>query len=50
MTLMNLSRKENQTQENRFVVAKWEGFGEGMEWEVGVSRGKLMYTYRIHNG
>ena len=44
MTLMTLSRKENQTQENRFVVAKKEGFGGGMEWEVGVSRGKLMYT------
>ena len=42
MTLMTLSRKENQ--ENRFVVAKREGFGEGMEWEVGISRGKLMYT------
>ena len=44
MTLMNLSIKENQTQKNRFVVAMGEGFGEGIEWEVGVNRGKLMYT------
>ena len=28
--------------ENRFVVAKGEG-GGGMEWELGVSRCKLLY-------
>ena len=29
--------------ENRLVVAKGEGAGEGMEWEVGMSRCKLLY-------
>ena len=29
--------------ENRLVVAKGEGAGGGMEWEVGVSRYKLLY-------
>ena len=29
--------------ENRLVVATEEGVGGGMEWEVGVSRYKLLY-------
>ena len=29
--------------ENRLVIAKGEGVGEGMEWEVRVSRCKLQY-------
>ena len=32
--------------ENRLVVAKWEGVGGGMEWEVGVSR----YKHYVWNG
>ena len=33
--------------ENRLVVAKGEGVGRGMEWEVGVSRCKLLYMKGI---
>ena len=35
--------------ENRLVVAKQEGVGGGMEWEVGVSRCKLLYIEWINN-
>ena len=35
--------------ENRLVVAKGEGAGRGMEWEVGISRCKLLYIEWINN-
>ena len=35
--------------ENRLVVAKGEGGGGGMEWEVGISRCKLLYIEWINN-
>ena len=35
--------------ENRLVVAKGEGVGGGMEWEVGISRCKLLYIEWINN-
>ena len=35
--------------ESRPVVAKGEGFGGGIKWEVGVSRYKLVYTEWINN-
>ena len=35
--------------ENRLVAAKGEGVAEGMEWEVGVSRCKLVYIAWINN-
>ena len=35
--------------ENRFVVAKGEGGGEGMDWEFGMSRCKLVYREWINN-
>ena len=35
--------------ENRLVVAKGEGVGRRMEWEVGVSRCKLLYVEWINN-
>ena len=35
--------------ENRLVVAKRAGVGGGMEWEVGVSRCKLLYIRWINN-
>ena len=39
---MNLSTKQKQTHiENRLVVAKGEGVGEGMEWEFGVSSSSI---------
>ena len=31
------------------MVAKGEGVGGGMEWEVGVSRCELLYTECINN-
>ena len=34
--------------ENRLVVAKGNGVGGRMEWEVGVSRCKLLYTEWIN--
>ena len=35
--------------ENRLVVAKGEGVGGRMGWDVGVSRCKLLYTEWINN-
>ena len=35
--------------ENRLVVAKEEGFGRGMEWEVGFNRCKLLYMQGLNN-
>ena len=35
--------------ENRLVAVKGEGFGGGMEWEVGVSRDKLLYIEQTNN-
>ena len=35
--------------ENRLVVAKGEGTGGGMEWHVGGSRCKLLYTEWMNN-
>ena len=51
MTQMNLSRNRNRIMdiENRLVVAKGVGVGGGMEWEVGVSRCKLLYMGWINN-
>ena len=31
------------------MIAKGEGVGGGMEWEVGVSRGELLYIEWINN-
>ena len=35
--------------ENRLVVAKWAGGGSGMDWELGVSRYKLLRLEWINN-
>jgi len=35
--------------QNRWLVAKGEGVGEEMEWEVGVSRCRLLCTEWINN-
>ena len=35
--------------ENRLVVAKGEGEGGGVDWEFGISRGKLLHIGWIHN-
>ena len=47
MTEMNRNRLTDI--ENRSVVAKGEGVGGGMKWEVGVSRCKLLYIEWINN-
>ena len=47
MTEMNRNRLTDI--ENRSVVAKGEGVGGGMRWEVGVSRCKLLYIEWINN-
>ena len=39
----------NHAIENRLMVAKGRGAGEGMEWEAGVSRCKLVYIEWINN-
>ena len=52
MTQMNLSMKQKQSHrhiENRLVVAKREGVGGGIDWEVGISRCKLLYVECINN-
>ena len=35
--------------EDRLVVAKEEGVGEGLDWEVGVCRFKRLYIERINS-
>ena len=35
--------------ENRFVVSKWSRVEGRMEWEVGISRCKLLYMEGINN-
>ena len=48
---MNLYNETNRfrIKENRLVVVKGAGVGEGVEWEVGVSICKLLYTEGINN-
>ena len=36
------TEKQFMDLENRLVVAKWEGEGNGMNWEFGVNRCKLL--------
>ena len=48
---MNLSmnKKRCKDVENRLDVAKWEGYGERMDWGSVISRCKLLYIERIEN-
>ena len=48
MSQMNLSTKQTHIG-NRLVVAKGDGGGEGMEWEFGISRCKLLHIGWINN-
>ena len=45
MTQVNLSMNQKQTSQTQRtdLIAKREGVGGGMNWEVGVSRYKLLY-------
>ena len=50
MTQINLFMKQKQThKENRLAVEKREEGGEGMDWEFGISRCKLVYLELIKN-
>ena len=49
MTQMNLSTKQKQTHRHREQICQGEGGGEGMDWEFGVNRCKLVYTEWISN-
>ena len=42
-------RNRLKDKENRFVLVKRKEVGRGMEWEVGVSRCKLLHTKGINN-
>ena len=46
MTQVNVSMNQKQTSQTQRtdLIAKREGVGGGMNWEVGVSRGKLLHT------
>ena len=48
MTQMNLSMKYKQKFITPLVVAKGEGFRGGTEWEVGISRCKLLFVEQIN--
>ena len=51
MTQMNLSMKQKETHGHREQTGGCQGGGVwgGMEWEVGVSRCKLLYMEWINN-
>ena len=51
MAQMNPTTKRNRLTDikNRLMVAKGEWSGKGMEWEVEVSRCKLLYIEWINN-
>ena len=52
MAQMNLSMKRKQTHRHREQTYGCQGggsWGGGMEWEVGVSRHKLLYIEWINN-
>ena len=51
MTQMNLSMKQKQNHGHREQTGGCQGGGDlgGMEWEVGVSRCKLLYIEWINN-
>ena len=39
----------NSDLQNRFVVAKWDEGGSGMDWEFGVSRVKLLHLQWLND-
>ena len=51
MTQMNLSVKQKQTHGHKEQTGRsqGQGLGGGMEWEVGVSRCKLLYVEWINS-
>ena len=42
-------QNRNRLKENRIIAADREGIGDGMKWEVEVSRYKLLYKEGINN-
>ena len=50
MAQIRLSIEQKQTEiENRFMVAKGEGRGKGLDWEFGVSRCKPLHIEWLNN-
>ena len=49
MTQINLSTKEKHSDKNRLVVANGKSCGEGMEWEFGTRRCRLLHMEGINN-
>ena len=49
MTQMNLAMKQTHGHREQTCGCQEGGAGEGMEWEVGVSRCKLLYMEWINN-
>ena len=52
MTQMNLSMKQEQTHKHKEQTCDCQGrraVREGMDWEFGVSKCKLLHTERINN-
>ena len=43
MTQMNLSTEQKQTHRHREQTCGCQGVGEGMDWEFGITRCKLLY-------
>ena len=48
MTQMNISMKQTHRHREQTCGCQGEG-GEGMDWEFGISRGKLLYIEWINN-
>ena len=46
---MIFNRNRHTDIENRFVVARVDRVGEGMDWEFGISRCKLVYRGWINH-
>ena len=49
MAQINLPMKQNHAKETKLVISQVERAGGGVEWEVGVSKCKLLYTEWINN-
>ena len=48
-TSIAMKQKDSQTERADMWLPRRRGYGEGKEWEAGVSRCKLLYTDWIKN-
>ena len=49
MTQMNLSTKQKRTHRHKEQIFGCQGVGGGLDWELGISRCKLLYIEWINN-